>query len=84
LIEIAIKCRCLHPRNLFAAIRAQYILKNYINQVLFSYNKHMKDLITITIAGILLYWVMLWPDNAFAELVFQDNKAMVYVKVFSF
>jgi hypothetical protein len=44
----------------------------------------MKDLITITIAGILLYWVMLWPDNVFAELVFEDNKAMVYVKVFSF
>jgi len=44
----------------------------------------MKDLITITIAGILLYWVMVWPDSAQAELVFQDNKAMVWVKVFSF
>lgn len=44
----------------------------------------MKDLLTITIAGILLYWVMIWPETANAELVFEDNKAMVYIKVFSF
>lgn len=44
----------------------------------------MKDLITITIAGILLYWVMVWPDNAWADIVFEDNKAMVWIKVFSF
>lgn len=44
----------------------------------------MKDLITITIAGILLSWVMFLPDNAHAEFVFEDNRAMVWVKVLSF
>jgi hypothetical protein len=44
----------------------------------------MKDLIAITIAGILLWWVAVWPDNAWAGLVFEDNKAMVWIKVFSF
>ena len=44
----------------------------------------MKDLLTITIAGILLYWVMVWPEDAKADVVFEDNKAMVYIKVFSF
>jgi hypothetical protein len=44
----------------------------------------MKDLITITIAGILLYWVFMWPDIAWADLVFEDNKAIVWIKVFSF
>jgi cytochrome c oxidase assembly factor CtaG len=44
----------------------------------------MKDLLTITIVGILLWWVMIWPDNAWSEVVFEDNKAMVWVKVFSF
>jgi hypothetical protein len=44
----------------------------------------MKDLVAITIAGILLYWVMVWPEDARADLIFEDNKAMVWVKVFSF
>jgi hypothetical protein len=43
----------------------------------------MKDLIAITIAGCLLYWVMIWPDTAWADIVFADNKAMVWIKVFS-
>ena len=40
----------------------------------------MKDLILITIAGILLWWI----HTAEADLVFADNKAMVWIKVFSF
>jgi hypothetical protein len=44
----------------------------------------MKDLIAITIAGCLLWWVALWPNDAWAELVFADNKAMIWIKVFSF
>lgn len=44
----------------------------------------MKDLITITIVGVLLYWVMVWPNPARAEIVIEDSKAMVTVKVFSF
>ena len=43
----------------------------------------MKDLIAVTIAGVLLWWVAIWPIEGKAELVFQDNKAMVWVKVFS-
>lgn len=44
----------------------------------------MKDLITITIVGILLWWVMLWPEDGWSEIVFEDNKAIIVVKVFSF
>jgi hypothetical protein len=44
----------------------------------------MKDLITISIVGILLYWVAVWPDIAWADLVIEDGKAMVLLKVFSF
>jgi hypothetical protein len=44
----------------------------------------MKDLFTIGIAGILLWWVAFWPIESKADLVFQDNKAMVYIKFFSF
>ena len=44
----------------------------------------MKDLLTLTIVGVLLFWVMVWPEPAHAELVFADNKVMVWIKVFSF
>jgi hypothetical protein len=44
----------------------------------------MKDLITITIAGILLWWVAVYYEPAWASLVFEDNKAIVWIKIFSF
>jgi hypothetical protein len=44
----------------------------------------MKDLLTLTVVGILLWWVMVWPEPSKADVVFDDNKAMVWVKVFSF
>jgi hypothetical protein len=44
----------------------------------------MKDLFTISVAGIMLWWVVMWPIESKADLVFQDNKAMVWIKVFSF
>jgi hypothetical protein len=44
----------------------------------------MKDLFTISIAGILLWWVAFWPIDGKADLVFQDNRVMVWIKVFSF
>jgi hypothetical protein len=44
----------------------------------------MKDLITITITGTLLWWVMMWPDNSKADVIFDDNRLMISVKVFSF
>jgi len=44
----------------------------------------MKDLFTISIAGILLWWVIVWPMDSKADIVFADNKAMVWIKVFSF
>jgi hypothetical protein len=44
----------------------------------------MKDLFTILVAGILLWWVMIWPMDTHAEVIFADNKVMVWVKVFSF
>jgi hypothetical protein len=44
----------------------------------------MKDLFTIGVAAIMLWWVMMWPLDSHAELVFADNKAMVWIKVFSF
>lgn len=44
----------------------------------------MKDLITIFIAAVLLWWVVIWPDNAWADLVFEDNKAMVWIELLSF
>jgi len=44
----------------------------------------MKDLITLTIVGILLYLVAVWPDIAWADLVIEDGRAMILLKVFSF
>jgi cytochrome c oxidase assembly factor CtaG len=44
----------------------------------------MKDLIAFTVAGILLYWVMIWPDSAYANIVFEDNKIWIVYKVFLF
>jgi cytochrome c oxidase assembly factor CtaG len=44
----------------------------------------MKDLITITIVGILLWWVMLWPEDGWSDVVFQDNGVWIVTRVFSF
>ena len=44
----------------------------------------MKDLFTISITGILLWWVMVWPMDSKADIIFADNKAMIWIKVFSF
>lgn len=44
----------------------------------------MKDMLTLIIAGILLWWVTSWVDSAYANLVFEDNKAMIWIQVFSF
>ena len=44
----------------------------------------MKDLITITIAGILLTWVIFYPDSAWADLVFEDGKATIWIELLSF
>jgi len=44
----------------------------------------MKDLFTISIAGILLWWVAFWPIEGEAALVFTGNTAWYYFQVFSF
>ena len=44
----------------------------------------MKDLITLTIAGILLWWVAVYFDTAYGDVLFDDNKAWILIKVFSF
>ncbi len=44
----------------------------------------MKDLFTILVAGILLWWVMSWPDNGWATDLYQDPEGRVWIKVFSF
>jgi hypothetical protein len=50
----------------------------------FKYNTTMKDLFTISIAGILLWWVAFWPIEGDAALLFQGNTAWYYFEVFSF
>jgi hypothetical protein len=44
----------------------------------------MKDLFTISIAGILLWWVAVYFDTAWGDVIFDDNKIWVVTKVFSF
>jgi len=44
----------------------------------------MKDLLIITVTGILLWWVMMWPDNVKADVIYDDNRLVIIVKVFSF
>jgi hypothetical protein len=44
----------------------------------------MKDLIIVTIVGVLLWWVAIWPEKARADIIFDNNKAIITVKVFSF
>jgi hypothetical protein len=44
----------------------------------------MKDLLTLTIVGVLLFWVMLWPEPARAIDLHQDSDGRTWVRVFSF
>jgi hypothetical protein len=44
----------------------------------------MKDLFTVSIAGILLWWVAMWPIEGKADLVFTGNTAWYFFQVFSF
>lgn len=44
----------------------------------------MKDLFTIGIAAILLWWVAIWPIEVKADLVFVGNTAWYFLQVFSF
>lgn len=44
----------------------------------------MKDILTLTIAGLTLWWVTSWVDSAYADVVFDNNTAWFYVTLFSF
>ena len=44
----------------------------------------MKDFLTLIIAGLALWWVQYLVDSAYAEVVYTNNTAWLYVTLFSF
>ena len=44
----------------------------------------MKDLLTLIIAGLAIWWVQYLVDSAYADVAFANNTAWFYVTFFSF
>ena len=44
----------------------------------------MKDILTITITGVLLFWVMSWSDNGWATDLYQDPEGRVWIRILTF
>ena len=45
---------------------------------------HMKDLFTVSIAGIMLWWVAMWPIESKAVDIYQDLDGRTWVRVLTF